>query len=299
MSDTDSMDSMDEYIVYDPDGCDSDDGSPNMMPPPLYEVPGILPLATGSMPQTVDITRPSSAQPLAMSSVVTPAALTDAIIRVHATLATPALAAPTIKHPLSTLSTDTHAPTSHPTTALVHATVATVTSAAYLPATTVVNFRTSASQSVVSAGINASNVDAHDHTEAAAVHAVANDDIIEEDADESSDDEDDDGRLEPGLAYQMTASAHLGHQMLYSDRQIYRLKGNRVSKKRYACRIRTCRAALYLKNGVLTKAPRFVEHNHTEQQAVAKKLGFQDGFKKKCKEGEVNPSRLFDRLLEA
>lgn len=70
------------------------------------------------------------------------------------------------------------------------------------------------------------------------------------------------------LPFKFIPGVRMGSILLYSinERQLYRLKNTFKNCKRYACIERTCHATLYLKGHELSKAMKFQDHNHPEQE---------------------------------
>lgn len=101
------------------------------------------------------------------------------------------------------------------------------------------------------------------------------------------------------LPFEFTPGARFGSILLYSisEKHLYRLKNVFTNYKRYVCTVKTCRATLFLRGDVLSKAPQFKEHNHTDQESVVAKNKFQASCRAKCLEDGIDPSVVFTMML--
>lgn len=100
------------------------------------------------------------------------------------------------------------------------------------------------------------------------------------------------------LPFEFTPGARLGSILLYSisEKQLYRLNNVFATYKRYVCTVKTCRATLFLRGNVLSKAPQFKDHNHTDQESVVAKNKFQASCRAKCLEDGTDPSLVFTMM---
>lgn len=101
------------------------------------------------------------------------------------------------------------------------------------------------------------------------------------------------------LPFEFTPGARLGSTLLYSisEKQLYRLKNVFTNYRRYVCNVKTCRATLFLRGNVLSKAPQFKDHNHGDQESVVAKNKFQTSCRAKCLEDGIDPSLVFTMML--
>lgn len=101
------------------------------------------------------------------------------------------------------------------------------------------------------------------------------------------------------LPFELIPGARTGSTMLYSisEKQLYRLKNDFTNYIRYVCAVTTCRATLYLRGEVLSKAPQFTDHNHSDKEAAVAKNKFEASYIAKCLEDGSDPSVVFPMML--
>lgn len=91
----------------------------------------------------------------------------------------------------------------------------------------------------------------------------------------------------------------MGSTLLYSirEKQLYRCNKELSNYTRYVCIVKSCQAALFLREDELSKSPSFKGHNHADQEAVAAKNKFEAMCQAKCLESDINPSLVFTSML--